>query len=382
MDRIYSSIACNLDDTILRASLPLFDSGKVQALEWAFDSLYQQQEIPDWFTELIRTFSDANRLIGHGVFFSLFSGCWSADQTSWLNHLTGLADRFHFDHITEHFGFMTGRNFHQGAPLGVPLTSATLTIGQDRLHRIQQAVNCPVGLENLAFAYSLDDVMRQGDFLHRLITPINGFIILDLHNLYCQAMNFNVSLNDLLRAYPLDRVREIHISGGSWSPSSSNPERPIRRDTHDDAVPDEVFGWLADTMPHCSNLKYVVLEQLGSGLTTDNERRLFSDDFLKMDQLIQTENQILTTHPINPFKPPTSWPLDSTPFSDTVLLAQQRELASILETAVDYVQAHQMLLVSTLANSAWAVEKWDSAMLETAVAIAQKWQHGFDWQNN
>lgn len=377
MPRIYSSIACNLDDNILRASLPLFASGKVQAIEWAFDSLYQQEEIPDWFTELIRTFSEANRLVGHGVFFSLFSGRWSADQASWLHHLAALASRFRFDHITEHFGFMTGQNFHQGAPLGVPLTSSTLAIGQDRLHRIQHVVNCPVGLENLAFAYSLDDVLRQGDFLHRLITPINGFIILDLHNLYCQAMNFNVSRNDLFRAYPLDRVREIHISGGSWSPSFSNPDRPIRRDTHDEAVPDEIFGWLIDAMPRCPNLKYVVLEQLGSGLTTDNDRRLFSDDFLTMDELVQTENKKLTTHPINPFEPPTSRTPDSTPFSDATLLAQQRELATILETAVDYAQAHQMLRVSTLANSAWAVEKWDSAMLETAVAIAQKWQHGF-----
>ena len=378
MPRIYSSIACNLDDNILRASLPLFASDRVQAIEWAFDSLYQQEETPAWFTELIQTFSDANRLIGHGVFFSLFSGHWSVNQTSWLNHLTALASRFRFDHITEHFGFMTGRNFHQGAPLSVPLTSATLAIGQDRLHRIQQAVNCPVGLENLAFAYSLEAVMQQGDFLHRLITPLNGFIILDLHNLYCQAMNFRVSIDDLLQAYPLDRVREIHISGGSWSPSSSNPDRPIRRDTHDDAVPDAVFGYLADAMPRCPNLKYVVLEQLGSGLTTENDRRLFSDDFLKMDGLVQIENQKPTTHQINPFQWLISRIPDSTPFDDVTLLAQQRELASILETAVDYVQAHQMLLVSTLANSAWAVEKWDSAMLETAVAIAQKWRHGFN----
>ncbi len=378
MTRIYSSIACNLDDNILRASLPLLASDKVQAIEWAFDSLYQQEEIPDWFTELIQTFSDANRLVGHGVFFSLFSGRWSADQISWLNHLTVLASRFHFDHITEHFGFMTGQDFHQGAPLSVPLTATTLAIGQDRLHRIQHAVNCPVGLENLAFAYSLSDVMRQGDFLHRLITPINGFIILDLHNLYCQAMNFNVSSSDLLQAYALDRVREIHISGGSWSPSSSSANRTIRRDTNDEAVPDEVFGWLADVMPRCPNLKYVVLEQLGSGLTTENDRRLFRDDFLKMDQLVQTENQKLTTHQINPFERLTSLPPDSAPFNDTTLLAQQRELTTILETAVDYVQAHQMLLVSTLVNSAWGVEKWDSAMLETAVAIAQKWRHGFD----
>lgn len=378
MTRIYSSIACNLDDNILRASLPLLASDKVQAIEWAFDSLYQRDEIPDWFNALIQTFSDANRLIGHGVFFSLFSGRWSAEQAAWLTHLSSLASRFRFDHITEHFGFMTGRNFHQGAPLPVPLAASTLALGQDRLHRIQHAANCPVGLENLAFAYSADEVKRQGDFLHRLITPVNGFIILDLHNMYCQAMNFNVSRDELLQSYPLDQVREIHISGGSWSPSTSNPGRLIRRDTHDDSVPDAVFDWLIDAMSRCPNMKYVVLEQLGSSLTTDDDRRLFGDDFLKMDRLVQQENQKSVTHRVNPFDPLTSWLSDSTPLADAGLQAQQRELSTILETAVDYAQAHQLLLVSTLANSAWAIEQWEPAMLETAVAIAQKWQRGFD----
>ena len=35
--------------------------------------------------------------------------------------------------------------------------------------------------------------------------------------------------------------------------------------------------------------------------------------------------------------------------------------------------AQQMLAVSDLKNSAWGVEHWQPYMLETAVAIAQKW---------
>ena len=275
MAPIYSSIACSTDPNILRASLPLFETEKVEAIEWSFDSLSTPDALPDWFAELLMTFSNAGRLIGHGIFFSLFSGRWTPDQQAWLTHLKTLSATYRFNHVTEHFGFMTGANFHTGAPLSLPLTPSTLAIGQDRLRRIQQASECPVGLENLAFAYSVDDVRRQGDFLNELIEPVNGFIILDLHNLYCQSHNFDLSADDLLSLYPLNRVREIHLSGGSWSSSVSNPARTIRRDTHDDAVPSEVFTYLTSAIDHCPNLKYVVLEQLGSGLTTDESQRTF-----------------------------------------------------------------------------------------------------------
>jgi hypothetical protein len=48
-----------------------------------------------------------------------------------------------------------GKNFPYGAPLPSPYGAATLRIGQDRLNRIYEACRCPIGLENLAFSYSL-----------------------------------------------------------------------------------------------------------------------------------------------------------------------------------------------------------------------------------
>ncbi|HOZ80305.1 MAG TPA: DUF692 family protein, partial [Ferruginibacter sp.] len=186
MPRLYSTIACNLDENLLAAALPLFEKEQVEAIEWPFDSLYQFEHIPGWFEELLQTFATKKRLIGHGIYFSLFSGKWLPQQEAWLSHLEKLSRSFSFDHVSEHFGFMTGENFHQGAPIGIPYTNTTLAIGQDRLKRLQQACQCPVGLENLAFSYSVEEVQRHGDFLEKLIEPVNGFIILDLHNLYCQ----------------------------------------------------------------------------------------------------------------------------------------------------------------------------------------------------
>lgn len=372
---INSSIACNLDSGILLAALPLLEAEKVQAIEWSFDTLYKFQGVPPWFTELLHEFANAGRLIGHGVFFSLFSGKWSDRQQEWLEQLKTLSETFRFDHITEHFGFMTGADFHAGAPVSLPYTAATLAIGRDRLARIHEACGCPVGLENLAFSYSLDEVKKHGDFLQQLIEPVNGFIILDLHNFYCQAHNFGLNTDALFASYPLDRVREIHISGGSWEDSPLLHGRQIRRDTHDDAVPQEVFRLLEHAMGICPNLKFVVMEQLGTALTTEESRAQFRQDFETMDAIVQRNqpdparqtNSFLPQIPIHP----------GYPVEDEILHRQQSQLSDILENAAGYAEAKHLLAASNLAQSAWNVEAWEPYMLETAMRIAQKWKKGF-----
>ena len=372
MPKILATLACNLENELLQTSLPLFEAEKVEAIEWSFDTLFKMRNTPGWFTELLEAYGRERRLIGHGVYFSIFSGKWLPEQEDWLKRLKRMSAHFHFDHITEHFGYMTGRNFHAGAPISIPFNARTLALGQDRLKHIHNACECPVGLENLALAYSLDDVKKQGVFLEKLIEPINGFIILDLHNLYCQIHNFEVPFSEIIQLYPLERVREIHISGGSWSTSQTAPEKKVRRDTHDSTVPSEVFQMLENTIPICPNLKYVVLEQLGTALQTQESQLLFQKDFEKMRQIIRIhENQTL---PSNNFLPDNLFQL-SNPKEDAFLYAQQIELSDILETSPCLENMQQRLANSSLAHSDWEIEKWTPFMAETVLQIAQKWKN-------
>lgn len=373
---ILPTIACNLDADILSASLPLLEEGVVDALEWSFDALFRQDYItPDWFHELLTAYSNEGRLIGHGVFFSLFSGRLLPGQAAWLQRLTQLTRQYRFDHITEHFGFMTGSDFHKGAPMSVPYTESTVAIGRDRLQRIQDAAQCPVGLENPAFAYSLDEVKQQGEFLEQLIAPVNGFIILDLHNLYCQLHNFNIPFGTLMQAYPLDRVREVHISGGSWETAVTDPGRSIRRDTHDGRVPEQVFTLLEQALPLCPQVKYVVMEQLGTGLHTEMAKTGFAKDFQQMKTITErflqhdAEQVVLS----NTFLPEQSLPPGPV-IEDEYLYGEQQILSYILEHAAGHAEAMQQLQHTALRNSAWGIEKWQPDMLETAIRIARKWK--------
>ena len=195
------------------ASLPLFEAGEVDCLEWSFDVGWQAAAVPDWGQALLADFQAADRLVGHGVTFSpLTAGCID-HQERWLRQFRAECELRNYQHLSEHFGFMSAGDFHQGAPLPVPLTPEALALGQQRLQQLAEIANRPIGLENLSLAFGREDVARQGEFLDKLLAPVDGFLLLDLHNIYCQVCNFDLDFDALLDLYPLSRVREMHISG-------------------------------------------------------------------------------------------------------------------------------------------------------------------------
>lgn len=370
-------LSCNLDTNLITAALPLFQNDKIEAIEWSFDTLYNYEITPDWFTNLLLEYSQQKSLIGHGVYFSMLSGKWSVDQEKWLTNLKHLCKTFHFDHISEHFGFLTGQHFHTGAPLPVPLTKRELLIGQDRLARLYNTCQCPVGVENLAFSFTIDDVKKQGEFLNDLVLPVNGFIILDLHNIYCQVHNFNLDFDALVALYPLSRVREIHISGGSWEPAYTNSNQKIRRDTHDNGVPESIFEYLPKLISLCPNLKYVMLEQLGRALVKDSSKIQFQNDFLRLSMLVKTQTTVSENSNLYSFLPKKMIQNNTPPLENSGLHQEQVQLSNILENCDGVQDALVKLNQSCLANSAWKIELWEKDMLETAIKIAKKWKLGF-----
>jgi len=280
---IHAALSLMPEDAYRAAALPLLEAGEVDAVEWSFDAGWGLPRWPAWLSPLLDHYAEHGRLLGHGVTFSPLSGGWHDRQQMWLDRLTGELASRDYAHVSEHFGFMTAGDFHDSAPLPVPRTPKTLAIGRDRLKRLADAAQRPVGLENLAFAFGLDDVREQGQFLDDLLDPVDGFLLLDLHNLYCHVANFGLDPSALLDAYPLHRVRELHLSGGSWSESAhAGNGGPVRRDTHDEAVPPEVWELVDLAVPRCERLAYVTLERLGNTITSDADADGFRDDFRRM----------------------------------------------------------------------------------------------------
>jgi uncharacterized protein (UPF0276 family) len=286
MDRPDVGLSLMLEADFAAAALPLLAGDEVDVLEWSFDIGWGPDGLPDWAAELLDHYSQGGRLLGHGVTFSPLSGHWAQRQQQWLDRLARECEQRRYRHISEHFGFMTAGDFHRSAPLPVPLCEATVRIGRERLRRLADVARVPVGLENLAFAFGPQDFRDQGVFLEQLLGEVDGFLLLDLHNVYCQLCNFGQSVDQLLDSYPLDRVRELHVSGGSWSESTTEGGGRVRRDTHDEAVPDEVFELVRWALARCPAVEAVILERLGDTLRAADAEG-FQNDFRRLRQLVR-----------------------------------------------------------------------------------------------
>ncbi len=275
-----------LENEFLQASLPLFESGAVDVIEWSFDVGWSRPSLPEWAEALLDEYSRTGNLVGHGVTFSALSGGWTERSDWWLDQLRKEVKLRNYLHLSEHFGFMSAGDFHQGAPLPVPLTAHTLHLGKARMRTLAEVAGCPVGMENLALALGMRDVSDQGVFLREMLEAVDGFLVLDLHNVYCQMKNFGCSAGEILASYPLQRVREMHVSGGSWMEALSARGTPIRRDTHDDDVPEEVFKMLEEALPQCPRTEVVVFERLGNSLSDPAAREGMRRDFLRMKSIV------------------------------------------------------------------------------------------------
>lgn len=356
----FVGVSLNTDPDFIRCLLPFFKSGEIQVLEWSFDTVVNQKNQPDWSTELLLQYSKENRLLGHGVVYSLMEAKWTQKQESWIQQLAKTVKKYNYNHITEHFGFISSGDFHKGCPLPVPLNKSTLAIGIDRLIRIQEVAKVPIGIENLAFAFSKDDVSHQGEFLEKLISPVDGFIILDLHNIYCQSHNFKIDLMQLIDLYPLELVRELHISGGSWEDEIYGAEK-IRRDTHDGNIPEDIFEILPEVLQKCPFVEFVIFERLGNTFQMEKDIREYRKDFSRLTEIVRTSDIKLNQRNWGNTEQSSKPPLN-----DLVLYQEQQDLCNQL------VNANSMDDI-TIGLENWDISSWKPEMIETAIKMSKKW---------
>ena len=267
------------------AAAPLFREGVIDAVEWAIDSAWSSPPAP-WFVHLLDRFADAGRLFGHGVTFSALSVAPTPARSRWLRHFEDEVRRRPYVHVSEHYGCMTTPRFTRGAPAPMPHSRAALAVMRRAFGELESRAPCPVGIENLGLALCATDAQVHGAWLERAIHADTGFILLDVHNLYCQARNFGIVPEVLLASFPLERVREIHVSGGSELPAWPGDARIVRCDTHDDAAPPEVFALARQALQWCPNVQLVVYERLGHTLGTEEAQAAFRDDVMKLRALI------------------------------------------------------------------------------------------------
>ncbi|HEY4224128.1 MAG TPA: DUF692 domain-containing protein [Myxococcota bacterium] len=207
-------------------------------------------------------------VVVHGVSLSLGGAAprTHADQQR-ERAFVELAHRVHAAFASEHISFTRaldaqGHELDIGHLTALPRTPAAARVVADNARRVQRKLgDVPLLLENVAWsvrtcnAHSHETELDEASFVRTVLEESGCGLLLDVANLYANAKNEGLDASAVLAAYPLERVRMIHIAG-----SSVDAVDGFVYDTHAHAVPEDVLALLRQALARCGR-RPVLLER-------------------------------------------------------------------------------------------------------------------------
>lgn len=226
--------------------------------------------------------------VAHGVGLSLASQS-RGDAARQRQHLKRVgADHRTLDFLwySDHLGISAPAGAAATLPLPIPLVPELAATVRRRLRAMRRVVP-EVGFENAVGYFVLGDPMDEPAFIRELLRGPGTHLVLDLHNVHTMATNLGFDARDWVARLPLERVIEIHVSGGSesdphWLPAG----RTLRLDSHDGPVPEAVWRLLAEVLPRCPGLRGVTLERM-EGTLADGDEKLLRDELRQVRRLVR-----------------------------------------------------------------------------------------------
>lgn len=226
-------------------------------------------------------------LVAHGVGWSVGGSEPPNDprRMVWRNGIAATHNDYQFLWYTDHFGVSRLAGQELILPLGMPHTDRHAQRVRDNLRVLQEIVP-DVGVENTVVYFPLADPLDEPLFLRQALSAERTHLVLDLHNVFTMAQNLGFREEDYLENIPLEKVIEIHVSGGvdsdpAWLPDGAT----LRLDSHDDAVPEPVFAMLEEFAPRCPNLRGVTLERM-EGTVERRDVPLLRDELLRARDIV------------------------------------------------------------------------------------------------
>jgi len=203
----------------------------------------------------LRTLAAQVPVMLHGVGLGLAS---TIDvDTRRLEAIARVVDTVRPEAWSEHLAFVRAGGHEIGHLAAPPRTGATRDGTARNVERARRIVGAAPLLENVATLIDPpgSDV-DEPSFIRDTVTAARTGLVLDLHNLHANAVNFGFDAADTLPRLPLDRVGAVHLAGGRW----------IGRllDDHRHDVPDAVFVLLEALAERAPRPLTVIIERDGN----------------------------------------------------------------------------------------------------------------------
>jgi len=211
--------------------------------------------------QAVRTLAAQRPVVLHGVGLGPASTVRVEEKR--LAKMARLVEKVRPEGWSEHLAFVRAGDIEIGHLAAPPRTQATIDGTAANLDRARAVVGTLPLVENIATlidppASDLD----EPEWISATLEASGAPLLLDLHNLYANSVNFGARPGESLERLPLDRVHQVHISGGRWIGDTEAQRRLLDDHLHD--PPDPVYDLLAELARMCPNPLTVILERDGS----------------------------------------------------------------------------------------------------------------------
>jgi uncharacterized protein len=236
---------------------------KIDIVEVIADDFF---DAPTRQRRALRTLARQIPLTLHGVSLGLASSVAVAPKR--LEKMARLCDEVEPVSWSEHLAFVRGDGIEIGHLAAPPRTSATIDGACHNLARACRVVGVAPQVENVATLIDPPGSDRdEATWVAEIIRGSSSELLLDLHNLYANAINFAFDPLDFIARLPAERIGAIHLAGGKWVGEHAN-RRLLDDHLHD--VPEPVYELLVEVGARVPRSLTVILERDGEFPSIDS----------------------------------------------------------------------------------------------------------------
>ncbi len=182
---------------------------KVNWFEVLSDNYFCEGGLPLFHLEKIRQDYPVTL---HGVGMSL--GSTDPLNLDYLTRLKNLAAKVEPDLISDHLSWISVNGHYLNDLIPLVYTEEVMDFVASRILQVQEFLGRQILIENPSPYLSFtDSTMSEWEFIEGLVKKADCYLLLDVNNLYVNAINNGIDLLNYLDGIPPTRVKQIHLAG-------------------------------------------------------------------------------------------------------------------------------------------------------------------------
>lgn len=148
----------------------------------------------------------------HGVGMSL--GSTDPLRLDYLTRLKKLAARIEPDWVSEHLSWISVNGHYLNDLIPLIYTEAVMDNVASRILQVQDFLGRQILIENPSpYLTFTESTMTEWEFVEGLVKKADCYLLLDVNNVYVNAINNGFDPLNYLDGIPASRVKEIHLAG-------------------------------------------------------------------------------------------------------------------------------------------------------------------------